>query len=233
VVSAVLAVVVLAVAYFTSVKDWTGAYLLAVGGETSPACWSAAFLLGVVWNSPGRSTSSAFLAIVVGLAAVFLLLNGSGRLWWRFLAEREWANGPGKDGSLAQTTGWTCAPTAAAMLLHAHGISATEGEMAYLAGTSWMGTDLYATAEALDRKAAPSGLRARVERTDFETCLARGVPFVVTVRLPGIGGHALFVERIDARGVEVIDPIRGRRQVLPRERFESLWEGRIVFLSPA
>jgi hypothetical protein len=222
-------VAVLGLAYFTSLKDRTGPLLFPVGGEMAVACWSAAFLVGVVWVAPGRSVSSGFLALVVALAGVLLFLNGAAPVGWRLLGGKEWNNVPAADGTIAQTTGWTCAPCAAAMLLHKRGIRSTEGEMAYLSGTSWMGTDLYATAYALNRKAEGQPLKASALRTDYEACRRLGEPFLATVQLPGVGGHAVLVERVDENRVELVDPLRGR-QLWSRAEFASRWDGGAVFL---
>jgi hypothetical protein len=223
-------VATLGVAYFTSLKDRTGPLLFPIGGEMAVACWSAVFLVGVVWFAPGRSVSSGFLALVVALAAVLLFLNGAASVGWRLLRAKEWSNFPAADGTIVQTTGWTCAPCAAAMLLHKRGIRASEGEMAYLSGTSWMGTDLYATAYALEQKADGHRLKASAARTDYETCDRLGDPFLATVQLPGVGGHAVLVEHMDTDRVELVDPLRGR-QLWSREEFTSRWDGGAVFLT--
>jgi hypothetical protein len=228
--SVVAIVATLGLAYSTSLKDRTGPLLFPVGGEMAVACWSAVFLLGIVWATPGRSISSVFLATVVALAGGLLFLNGAAPLTWRLLREKEWINAPAEDGTILQTTGWTCAPCAAAMLLHRYGIPASEGEMAYLSGTNWMGTDLYATAYAVERKAEGRPMKASALRTDYETCRRLGDPFVATVHLPGIGGHAVLVEHIADNRVELVDPLRGR-QTWSREDFASRWDGGAVFLS--
>lgn len=228
---AVLVVLLLAAAYAASLHEWTASVLLPLGGQTSLTCWAAAFLLGVVWSAPGRSTSSGLLAALVGLVAVILALDGSGRLGWRFFGAEAWRNAPDPDGCLTQTTGWTCGPCAAAMLLHHHGIPTTEGEMAYLADTSWLGADLPRVAAALEAKAAAKGLSAHIKRTDYEACRRRGVPFLARTNIPNVGLHLLYVERAGAEDVELIDPLRGRRERMSRETFQGKWEGQVIYLA--
>jgi Peptidase C39 family len=227
---AVLVVTGLVVAYLASLHDWTGAVLHGVGGETNLACGAALLLLGVVWSRLKRSTSSGFLGAVAGIAVLILGLNSSGRLWWRWGAEAAWRNAPDRNGCLTQTSWMTCAPAAATMLLHHHGIAATEGELAYRSGTSLFGTDLYTTAAALTDKGREQGWSARVERFEYAEWVRRGSPFIAHTNIPSLGGHALFVEKAEAEGAWIVDPRFGRREKLPRDEFLRIWEGRAIAL---
>jgi len=133
---------------------------------------------------------------------------------------------------LRQTTGMTCEPTAAVMLLHAAGVKASEGEMAYRAGTSLFGTDAHSVAAAVSEKVRPLGLRAEAAVTTYDESLRRGRPAVVHVYPPGSSGHAVFVEAFTVDGVVMIDPADGKRYAVPRDVFQQIWDGTAVWLVP-
>src|SRR5205823_4407020 len=94
-----------------------------------------------------------------------------------------WGNRPDGNGLLSQRTGWTCSPAAAAMLLHRHGLAGSEGELAYLAGTGILGTDLYSITDALNAtfQAHGKNLCARIEVAGYDTWVERGEPFMASV----------------------------------------------------
>jgi len=227
---AVLVVSVLVVAYFSPLRDWTEEWFHAVGGERAIACAAGLVLLGAVWSQPGRTTSSGFLVVLVVIVAGMLLLDGSGRLWWRYFHPQAWSNVPDADGCIRQSSALTCGPAAATLLLRAHGIHASEGELAYLAGTSLFGTGLSSMAHVLTDRARSLQLSGRVERVPYETWVLRAMPFIAHVQIPGLGGHALFVERLTATEAQVVDPASGQRENLSREAFEKKWEGRAISL---
>src|SRR5262249_1489771 len=79
--------------------------------------WSALFLLGAAWSGPKRGVSNAFLVVLMMVAGGFILVESSGRLWWRWAATDAWDNTPDANGNVRQSTGLTCLPAAAAMLL--------------------------------------------------------------------------------------------------------------------
>jgi Peptidase C39 family len=226
----VAVILILGVSYFIPFPEPIYDVLWHVGGEATVACVLAALLLGVVWSSRKRTTSTGFLRVMAGLVAGIIVLGTGGRLWWRLVSEATWQNTPNVDGCLTQSTGWTCSPATATMLLHHYGIAASEGEMAYLANTSYLGTDARSIAHALTLKGRPHGLRAQVVLADYETCLGQPKPFLACVRVPGIGGHAVLVRRINAESIDLIDPRFGHRQTLLRAEIEPHWEGRIVYL---
>ena len=119
------------------------------------------------------------------------------------------------------------------MLLHHQGIRASEGELAYRAGCSLLlGTDLYGSADALTGFLEPRGQAALVERVDYPSAVERDSPFVANVTLPGMGGHALYVERLTPEHADVIDPRYGQRSRMSRDEFEAIWEGRGIWAGP-
>src|SRR5581483_11626133 len=108
--------------------------------------------LGVAWSAPKKSLSPAFLGIIASITFLVFLNESAGRLWWRFAADSLWANRPDANGCLTQTTGLTCASAANAMLLRHLGVTASEGELAYLSNTSLLGTTALDMADALRLK---------------------------------------------------------------------------------
>ena len=208
----------------------TGAILARLGGGTVACCIVAAFLLGAAIGSPRVSFSSHFLFSMFGIACLLLLIEGSGHLYWRFGAPATWVRFADADGKLRQTTGMTCEPTAAVMLLHAAGVKASEGEMAYRSGTSLFGTDAHSVAGAISDKVRSIGLRAETGVTTYDDALARGKPAVVHIYPPGGGGHAIFVEAFTPDGVVLIDPADGKRYAAPRDVFTQMWDGTAVWL---
>jgi hypothetical protein len=198
-----------------------------LGGGTMLVSWVALFLLGAAWAAPNRRFSTGFLACLVAVAGGLLAIEGSGPLWWRFGAPELWQNVPDSEGGMRQSSGLTCSPTAAAMLLHRYGIPASEGEMAYLAGTSLFGSDAPAMARALDAKVRPLGRRAHAGHADYDDCVRRGEPFLAHVQ-GRTTGHAVLVERMSEDGVQIVDPADGQPRPMPRAEFEQLWDGTVV-----
>jgi hypothetical protein len=198
-----------------------------LGGLRTVLCAAGVFLLGVVWGVPGRSTSSAFLLTLAGVATVVIGIDASGRLWWRY-SPKVWDRTAGADGLLAQSDAVTCAPTAAVMLLHAAGIEAGEGEMAYLAGTSPIGSEPAGVVRALEARAGPHGWRVDARPVPYSECVGGG-PFLAHVR-EGFLGHALTVVAVGPDRVDVFDPAYGRPRSIPRGPFEAAWDGVAVRL---
>lgn len=204
-----------------------------VGGEATIASLVAMLLFGIVWAAPGRSTSTGFLFVMVGLVVLILVLNSGGRLWWRTFSQATWDNAPDAAGCLKQTTGRTCSPAVATMLLRHHGVNTTEGEMAYLANTSYLGTDVRSIARAMTKKAAPNELAAHVVNADYDECLQQRAPFLACIKVPRLGSHAVFVLRMTPDTVELVDPRFGERQKLTRSDIEPQWQRKIVVVEHA
>jgi hypothetical protein len=197
-----------------------------VGGSTVLLSWLACYLIGIVWASPTRSLSRFFLACILIMAGVAIAVESCGHLLWRSGFSQLWANVPDSNGLLRQTSGVTCGPAAAAMLLHLYGITASEAEIAYLAGTSIFGSDAWQLADALDQRVRSRGWHARADRRTYDQCIGVS-PFVadITNRL---GGHAILVKSVSPDGAEVVDPGDGVPKRLSRAQLEAVWDGTIV-----
>jgi len=200
-----------------------------LGGMTTLLCWVATFLLGVVWGVPGRSLSSGFLIALAGIAVVLVSIESSGRLWWRFAAPTTWKRTVNGEGLLQQSSSVTCSPTAAVMLLNLAGIPASEGEMAYLSGTSVLGTDAPGMSLALEEKAAANGWRVQAGPTTYDQWLGRSEPFIAHVKGRYLG-HAVTVFRVFPEGVILLDPATGQASEVSRRDFEENWDGMAIWL---
>jgi hypothetical protein len=223
-------VVVIAWPVHLFAERWTGPWVFRLGGDASPAIWAGLFLLGVVSVLPNRTLRTQFLVFVVSLVGIILLIQGGGRLVWRFGFPSLWENTADARGHLTQGTGVTCGPASAVMLLSHHRVTVSEGEMAYLCGTSVTGTNLYSLAHALSLELP--GRNARVEWTTYGECVDRGEPFIAGVKLPHIRAHALFVKRLTPEHAVVVDPLEGWQKQVPRAEFEQWWQGQIVRFEP-
>jgi len=199
-----------------------------LGGPKFVLALIALFLLGVAWHEPQRSFGPGFMLFLIGVAGLIVLIESSGRVYWRFLGSQAWTQTVDETGRLKQSTVWTCGPTAAVMLLHHYGIASSEGELAYLCGTSFFGTDEFALARALNQRAGANGWAAVVRKTDYDHCLAEGQPFIASVRVGGMFAHAVYVERVGQNSVTIVDPDDGKRKDVPRQDFEAKWNGEAV-----
>lgn len=227
---AVATILSLGVSYFTPIHGLLSDALWYVGGLTTFACVCAMLLLDVVMTSTGRSTSNQFLWALVALVGMIQILNSGGRLWWRFVSETAWHNAPAADGTLQQTSGWTCSPAVAAMLLHHYGVNTTEGEMAYLANTNYLGTDAPSIAHAMSIKGQSHNLNVKIANADYDACLERKEPFLACIHVPRLGGHAILVLKMTKNDLEMVDPRYGHRQRMPRAEIEPQWQNKIVFI---
>jgi hypothetical protein len=208
----------------------TRSILSTLGGGTTVLCWTAVFLLGYATGSPRRTVSKSFLIMLVVIVAGILVIEGNGRLWWRFAAIDAWKRTTDPAGGLAQSSGWTCSPAAAVMLLHHHGIRSSEGEMAYLANTTLFGTDGFDLASALEEKIRDRGWRARIQETDYRTSVTKNKPFVAHVSDPKVGAHAVFIAVLAEDHAEMIDPLVGWKTQVSRAQFEQIWDGTAIWI---
>jgi MFS family permease len=200
-----------------------GAFAL-VGGVTLAESLLAMFLLGVAVGAPKRRMSGTFLGVLVGVIAIVIGVDRWGPFLWRWSQPVAWANHVDGDGRIIQSTGMSCAPAAAAMLLARYDVDVSEGQMAYLAGTSRFGTDEHELAAAINVAAGSQGVRVAATRGTIDEWTGRPRPFIAYVEL-SFGTHAILVESITPKLVEFVDPLRGDRQWVDRATFESVWLG--------
>lgn len=133
-----------------------------------------------------------------------------------------------RSGVCQQTTDYTCGAAAAAMLLHACGVEATEAEMALLCGTNALtGTDVYSVAIGVRQMLAGSAREVRVVPCDWDGLVARREPALATIRWGFLVDHWVMIREAHPDAVVVLDPVEGVR-TLPREQFLAIWRGWLV-----
>jgi hypothetical protein len=228
-----LAAAVAGSVHFQPVRDAARPLTWLFGRESVVACLAGLAVLGAAYRAERRTISNASLHLATGLAFAVLALLTSGWLMLRLLMPQVYGNRPDRDGILQQTTGMTCSPAAAAMLLHRFGISISEGELAERAGTGLLGTDPHSMVRALNRIVGSRGKRARVGRMGYEAAHRLHCPFVAHAFRPSIGGHAVFVETLSRTAATVVDPLLGTQEVEVRESFEEEWNGVTLWIETA
>ncbi|HLY72557.1 MAG TPA: cysteine peptidase family C39 domain-containing protein [Planctomycetota bacterium] len=136
----------------------------------------------------------------------------------------------GEDGFCAQTSGYSCGAASAVMLLHRHGVTATEREMAELSLTS--------NGELAGGGTTESGLMRglrlkldgnKVPRIDCPTYDALPAPSIVGLRLSRHLSHSILVVQVTDTEVKVLDPLYGKGP-LCRGEFERDWLGSAIWI---
>jgi hypothetical protein len=129
-----------------------------------------------------------------------------------------------QEGICLQSTGYSCAPAAAAMILHRYGVEATENEMAQLCVTRGGGTRMSGTSDAGILRGLRLKLRDRgtpvITTPEYDRI---PVPCLVPIQLTPTLGHCILVARVEPDRVLVIDPVYGRGTI-PRVQFERAWQ---------
>lgn len=128
-------------------------------------------------------------------------------------------------GICHQTSGYSCSPAAAVMLLHQEGIPATEREMAELCVTRCGNSVVAGTSES----GAMRGLRLKMEgrgRPVISTPRYDELrsPAMVAIRIHDRLSHSIVVVEVEPDQVKVVDPLYGRGTI-PRFQFERDWKG--------
>jgi hypothetical protein len=224
-----LVAVLAAAAHYPPLRDIAGPWLILPGGEAALACLAALTLIGVA--GADRKKRLPLLRLAAGLVLLLLTTLTSGSLGWRLFGQRLRTNYPDASGALQQTTGITCGPAAASMLLHHAGIRISEGELAELANTTPLqGTAPQALARAVDRVARRHGRRGHIQRVDYEGAVRMGRPFVAFVTRPAVGRHTICVVEAKSGEVSTLDPLSGTKERLPRQTFITGWDPIIVWV---
>jgi hypothetical protein len=200
-----------------------------LGGATILLSLAALMLLGFAWSAPNRRFTNSFLITLMGICFVLLAIDGSGPLYWRFGAAQAWDRYPDGRGWLRQSSGVTCSPTAAAMLLYDYGIQVSEGEMAYLAGTSLFGSDGPAMARAIRAKVQDLGWTVHIAKTNLEEVTQRKVPFLAHIRGQSYG-HAVVVMYMSDDVVDYLDPAHGQPIEIPIAAFLKVWDQTAIWI---
>ena len=129
-----------------------------------------------------------------------------------------------------QSTSYTCVAASLVTLLRAHGIQATETEMARLSFTEYCGgtTDSRAF-RALRHKLADRPVEIRYEQMDYDRLRSIPLPCVVSINWGYFVSHMVPVLAADDRYVMLGDPSTGPRRVSVPD-FLKLWHKRGIYL---
>jgi hypothetical protein len=159
-----------------------------------------------------------------------LLILHCAALGWVMARPSDLLGTVGEDGVCPQTSGYSCSAASAAMLLHRHGISATEREMAELSVTSNGGLAGGGTTES----GLMRGLRLKlggmkIPRIDRPTYASLPTPSIVGLKLSPRLSHSIVVVTVTTTEVKVLDPLYGRG-TLRRSEFERDWLGSAIWI---
>jgi predicted double-glycine peptidase len=202
------------------------------GNPLPPA---VALLCGIGWHRmPGRAWRKGVLLLPLALLCLYqsygLLLGRPPPL------DERW-----KNGVCRQTSSASCSAAAAATLLRAYGIDATEAGMAQLCLTRQGGTPMLGLYRGLKLKTAGTGKHVQAFRGDLATLRAEAGPVILSVRLdrrpgvdpryeqlwgwaPGVSHTVVFFGfRADGKA-EIGDPAVGREHWRVQD-LEELWHG--------
>ncbi len=196
----------------------------------------AALVFSIAARTVPRPSDRRALWLLLAVASVFFVRTG----WW--MVSRGVPDlGPTQltGGVCRQTTGYTCVAASLVTLLTAHGIPATETEMAQLTMTEVNGgaTDSRAV-WGLERKlemATGSGanplLRVHYSVLDRDGLFAVPKPCLVQTDWGFFTAHMMPVLSADANTVVLGDPLQGQREQ-PTTDFLRHWKGRAIWLAP-
>lgn len=202
-----------------------------IGGILVVLCWLVLGVIGFSWSNKSGSTDLLLRITLAILPLILIGIEASGGLWFRFESTEVWQNRPKSSGLMTQSTSMTCLPASAAMLLHQYGIEyVSEGECAYLANTSYFGTDANVMARALTRKINRRGVEARAISATFEKMVDRSTPFIAEVQLRERGRHAVLVTKASPFTVTWVDPLDGFPYDYPADYFTQVWNGTAIVI---
>ncbi len=135
-----------------------------------------------------------------------------------------------EKGVCHQTSGYSCAAASAAMLLHRHGVRASEQEMAELCATRPGSTAVSGTSDS----GIMRGLRIKLEGRATPVIATPGydeipVPSLVAIRIHERLCHCILVQSVEPDRVRIVDPLTGGGSI-PRAQFERTWLKAAIFV---
>ena len=188
-----------------------------------------------------RRTGLAILIILVSFYSLVCCFQGQLPLQAFAGKPAEWRN--------QQTLPSSCSPCCAAALLRAHGIGATEQEMARLCLTSYRGCPALGLYRGLKLKTAGTDWDVEVVTCSVARLLETPGPLLLRIQLPpmkqfsrkfgawkrGRYEHVILMERVDSQGhVKVLDPAipEHTRVDWHVEELHEKWSGEALRLVP-
>lgn len=133
---------------------------------------------------------------------------------------------------IAQETAETCVAASCRMIASDAGVLLSEESAAVALNTTENGASVLASAEVLESLGVSGGQAFRnATAAQLEAGLASGKSAIVGVNVPGVGGHAMVVDRIAGATVYLRDPLpvaQGSSFAMPLKDFLGFWKGRMV-----
>ena len=134
---------------------------------------------------------------------------------------------------IGQTTTYTCVAASCRMVASDVGVALTEAEVAAALKTAPTGASMFDAAAVLEQFGVTGGQALRqATLAELQAGLASGRSAIVGVNIPGIGRHAMVVDRIADGMVYVRDPLpvgTGSSFAMTLSDFLSNWRGAVVF----
>ena len=199
-----------------------------LGGEAAVIGFLLLMLVGIA----RARMRTAMLNIGICLAFTIISISAFFPLYWHYLNRKPFSNYSDKSGNIQQTTGFTCAPAAASMLLSRYGIRVSEGMLAERAGTNPIfGTNEYSLIHALESATSIRALKASAEHLSYQQACALSRPFVAYILIPSIGGHAVLVDSLNSDKALISDPLTGSSDHISINEFRQEWQGTAIWMS--
>ena len=137
-------------------------------------------------------------------------------------------------GGLAQSgqakpPSWMCGPYALCQVAERHGVVLKPEKVGELAGTTKAGTTMKGLADA----ASQLGMQPVGQKINYRHLRRSPMPLIALVKTPdnSTSNHFVVVDKIERNWIEIWDVNQGYL-ILSREKFESMWEGYVMVLSP-
>ena len=129
--------------------------------------------------------------------------------------------------SQAELPSWMCGPYTLCQVAERHGVVVKPEKVAELAGTAKGGTTMKGLADA----ASQLGMQPVGQKINYRNLLRLTPPLIALVKTPDTTTHFIVVDKIERNQIEIWD-VRQGYSILPRKKFESMWEGYVLMLSP-
>ncbi len=127
------------------------------------------------------------------------------------------------DGTVCQTSQWSCAPAAWSMILQHYGVEMTEPEVAKLFGTNRLGTSAAQIVYGLKK----IGFSARTRTISIEDLERLDHPVQLYIDFLNREDHAVVFWTVEDGFFIVLDPLRGRMKYRKAE-LATEWHGNII-----
>ena len=131
--------------------------------------------------------------------------------------------------SQAELPSWMCGPYTLCQVAERHGVVFKPETVATLAGTTKAGTTMKGLADA----AAQLGMQPVGQKINYRHLRRLTPPLIALVKTPdnSSSAHFIVVDKIERNQIEIWD-VRQGYSILPKKKFESIWEGYVLVLSP-